>query len=126
MRETYEDTYGNERCSICHGKIEGGYCDCIAYEIQKETNKTRIQDIALEVATLVDRKNADYDRAFEKSISKYGMTSYCIRLEDKLNRIYSLAVKGNEQQVSDESVIDTLKDIIGYSLLALEIYENKR
>lgn len=54
------------------------------------------------------------------------MASYCMRLEDKLNRVYSLAVKGNEQQVNDEGIIDTLKDIIGYSLLALEIYENKR
>lgn len=87
---------------------------------------SRVQEIALEVSTLVERKNADYDRAFEKSVSKYGMASYCMRLEDKLNRVYSLAVKGNEQQVNDEGIIDTLKDIIGYSLLALEIYENKR
>lgn len=36
MRKVYVDGYGNERCSVCYSKIEGGYCDCIAYEIQKE------------------------------------------------------------------------------------------
>ena len=34
--DSYYDYYGNERCCICHSKIEGGYCDCVAYEIQKE------------------------------------------------------------------------------------------
>lgn len=86
---------------------------------------SRIQDIALEVAELVEQKNADYDKSFEKTVSKYGPVAYCLRMEDKLSRFHALAVKGNCQQVGNESVVDTVKDIIGYSLLLLDILENK-
>lgn len=84
-----------------------------------------IKDIAIEVAELVEKKNADYDKAFEKSLIKYGMTSYCIRLEDKLNRAFAVGVK-NIHNVNDESLMDTIKDIVGYSLLALQHYENTK
>lgn len=84
-----------------------------------------IKQIATEVAGLVEKKNADYDKSFEKTLSKYGPVAYCLRLEDKLSRFHSLAVKGNCQQVANESVIDTVKDIIGYSLLLLQILENE-
>lgn len=43
MRKTYEDVRGNERCLVCHSKIEGGYCDCIAYEIQNERNQKSVK-----------------------------------------------------------------------------------
>lgn len=84
-----------------------------------------IKDIAVEVAEVVEKKNADYDKAFEKTFSEYGPVSYCLRVRDKLNRFHALAVKEQVQEVNDESIIDTLTDIIGYSLLALEIYKRK-
>lgn len=81
------------------------------------------QVIADGIADTVQKKNADYGNAFEKSIDKYGNVVFAIRLEDKLNRFISLAVNGNKQNVSDESVIDTVKDIAGYSLLMLEMLQ---
>lgn len=86
---------------------------------------SRVKEIANEVAEIVEKKNADYDCSFEKTISKYGPVAYCLRIDDKLSRFHALAVKGNCQAVSDESVVDTVKDIIGYSLLLLDILENK-
>lgn len=54
--KTYEDQWGNTRCSICLSKVEGGYCDCIAYEIQAERKK------ALEDKKMEDVKNEQKDR----------------------------------------------------------------
>ena len=84
-----------------------------------------IKDIALEVANLVERKNKDYDNSFVKTLEKYGPVAYALRIDDKLSRFESLAVKGNNQLVADESVKDTIKDIIGYSLLMVKWYESQ-
>ncbi len=72
-----------------------------------------------EVGELLTRKNKDYGNSFEKSIDKWGLCSYLIRVEDKMNRLENL-VKTEKQYVSDESIRDTLLDILGYSLLAVE------
>ena len=82
-----------------------------------------IKKIALEIAELVERKNHDYDNSFDKTMDKYGDTAYFLRIEDKLNRLINLSKK--EAKVNDEKVEDTLKDIIGYTLLMLN-YKNKK
>ena len=85
--------------------------------------KMEIKKIALEIAELVERKNHDYDNSFDKTMDKYGDTAYFLRIEDKLNRLINLSKK--EAKVNDEKVEDTLKDIIGYTLLMLN-YKNKK
>ena len=50
-------------------------------------------------------KNHDYGNSFSKSIEEYGNVVMCIRIGDKLNRLKTL-VRGQEQQVSDESITD--------------------
>ena len=82
-----------------------------------------IRQIALEIAQLVEKKNHDYDNSFDKTIDKYGDTAYFLIIEDKLNRLINLSKK--QAKVSDENVEDTLKDIIGYTLLMLN-YKNKK
>lgn len=82
-----------------------------------------IKKIALEIAELVERKNHDYDNSFDKTMDKYGDTAYFLRIEDKLNRLINLSKK--EAKVNDEKVEDTLKDIIGYTLLMIK-YKNKK
>ena len=82
-----------------------------------------IRQIALEIAQLVEKKNHDYDNSFDKTMDKYGDTAYFLRIEDKLNRLINLSKK--EAKVNDEKVEDTLKDIIGYTLLMLK-YKNKK
>lgn len=85
--------------------------------------KMEIRQIALEIAQLVEKKNHDYDNSFDKTMDKYGDTAYFLRIEDKLNRLINLSKK--EAKVNDEKVEDTLKDIIGYTLLMIK-YKNKK
>ena len=85
--------------------------------------KMEIRQMALEIAQLVEKKNHDYDNSFDKTMDKYGDTAYFLRIEDKLNRLINLSKK--EAKVNDEKVEDTLKDIIGYTLLMLN-YKNKK
>lgn len=68
---------------------------------------------------IYSRKNADYDDSFSKSYKEYGMTMACIRLEDKLNRLKSLTVKKHNQQVEDESILDTLEDLANYAIMTI-------
>ena len=82
-----------------------------------------IRQIALEIAQLVEKKNHDYDNSFDKTMDKYGDTAYFLRIEDKLNRLINLSKK--QAKVSDEKVEDTLKDIIGYTILMIK-YKNKK
>ena len=82
-----------------------------------------IKEIALEVAELVEKKNRDYGNSFDRTLGEYGDTAYFLRIEDKLSRLKSLSKK--EAAVIDESVEDTLKDIIGYTLLMINNKRNK-
>ena len=77
------------------------------------------QEICNELNILYEQKNKDYDDSFGKSYETYGMAMPCIRLEDKLNRLRALTLKGNQQQVKDESVIDTLKDMANYAIMTI-------
>ena len=83
----------------------------------------KIKEIAVEVAELVEKKNKDYGDSFDKTLAEYGDTAYFLRIEDKLSRLKSLSKK--EALVADESVEDTLKDIIGYTLLMINNKRNK-
>lgn len=81
----------------------------------------KIKEIAIDVADLVEKKNKDYGNSFDKTLEEYGDTAYFLRIEDKLSRLKSLSKK--DAAVVDESIEDTLKDIIGYTLLMIN---NKR
>lgn len=74
--------------------------------------------ICSELTALYERKNHDYGDSFGKSFVEYGMAMPCIRLEDKLNRLKALTRNGN-QQVSDESIDDTLMDLANYAIMTL-------
>ncbi|NFH81738.1 DUF1599 domain-containing protein [Clostridium botulinum] len=78
----------------------------------------RHKNICQDLNKLYEAKNKDYGDSFGKSYQEYGLTMACIRLEDKLNRLKSLA-KGSEQQVKDESIQDTLMDLANYSIMTI-------
>ena len=87
-----------------------------------EINKvyeSEIIKIANEIAELVEKKDKDYNHAFSKTLKEYGNVAYFLRLDDKLNRLKNLMLNNNNAEVK-ESVEDTLKDIIGYTLLMLK------
>lgn len=66
---------------------------------------------------LYARKNADYGDSFGKSYREYGLIMACIRLEDKLNRLKSLAKQ--EALVKNETIGDTLADLANYAIMTL-------
>ena len=69
-------------------------------------------------------KNKDYGDSFHATYLEEGLAMARIRLSDKLNRFKSLSRSG-EQEVKDESMIDTLLDLANYSLMTvLELQED--
>lgn len=66
---------------------------------------------------LYKSKNSDYGDSVRQTYLKYGIVSFLVRIEDKINRVNSLTAKGN-QEVLDERLEDTLLDAANYLLLA--------
>ena len=80
------------------------------YELHKqiceELNKTYIA------------KNTDYGDSFTKVRNELGNTVILVRLMDKLERLKTL-LTGNKQNVKDESIEDSMKDLANYCLMEL-------
>lgn len=70
-------------------------------------------------------KNRDYGDSVHRTYEKYGMTSYLVRIEDKINRVQSLT-KSGIQRVNDEKLQDTLLDAANYLILAAIELENDK
>ena len=84
-----------------------------------EVYESEIVTIAKEIAELVEKKDKDYNSAFSKTLKEYGNVAYFLRIDDKLNRLKNLMLNNSNAEVN-ESIEDTLKDIIGYTLLMLK------
>ena len=87
----------------------------------KEIEFTKLTKQMLET---FKKKNADYGDSTTQTFKEFGLTSYAIRLNDKLTRIKSFCKKG-ELEVKDESCIDSLMDMASYCLLAVIDIKNK-
>lgn len=77
-----------------------------------------------ELQDIFERKNSDYGNSFEESLDKHGLIAAIVRMEDKMNRITKLSETYAVQMVHDESIIDTLKDLSNYALMAAVWLEN--
>lgn len=76
--------------------------------------------IITEVLETVRCKNRDYGNSFDLLADEFGDISFVIRLQDKVNRLKTLYRSGEQSLVKDESIDDTIKDIMGYCLLMLD------
>lgn len=76
-----------------------------------------IKNAHAELTDIFKKKNADYGNSFEESLEKHGLIAAVVRMEDKMLRLTSLSKNDTEQLVSDESLIDTLKDLSNYALM---------
>lgn len=106
-----------DNCKGCK-YLKNDCCDAsfLCVDGDRFEEESNIKSIALEVANLVEKKNRDYGNSFDKTIAEYGDVAYFLRIEDKLSRLKSLTSKDAEV---NESIEDTLKDIIGYTLLMI-------
>lgn len=82
-------------------------------------SESKFESITKEMLELYKIKNKNYGNSFSKQFEEYGLTSVCIRLEDKLNRLKSLNKQGKEANVDDESIRDTLVDLANYAILTV-------
>lgn len=76
--------------------------------------------ICRDLMALHARKNKDYGNAAHESFKDFGLISYVIRLNDKMNRLKSLTKPGVEQEIKSESIEDTLMDLAAYAIMAIE------
>lgn len=81
-------------------------------------------DLTQQMLEIFKKKNADYGDSTTQTFKEFGLESYAIRLNDKLNRVKSFCKKG-ELEVKDEGVIDTLMDMASYCLLAVIDIKNQ-
>jgi len=80
-------------------------------------NENEFEAILSPIADLLKRKNTDYGNSYAILRERFGPISFLVRLHDKINRVEQLTK--NEALVKEESVLDTLKDIIGYCTLEI-------
>lgn len=62
-------------------------------------------------------KNSDYGSSVSDTYKDFGLVSFLVRMQDKMNRLKTLNKK--ESLVKDEKIEDTLLDLANYSILAL-------
>ena len=63
------------------------------------------------------KKNHDYGNSASELYNKFGLISYIVRMNDKINRVNTLV--GKRAEVEDEKIEDTLLDLANSCLLAV-------
>ena len=89
------------------------------------TNLELHKQLLTDMHELYVAKNHDYGNSVHDTYEKYGLTSFLVRIEDKLNRARTLTQ--TDAQVNDEKIEDTLMDMANYAILAvmeLKGYDN--
>ena len=80
--------------------------------------ETMFEEITKMMYNVYKAKNRDYGMSVTDTYEKFGLTSFLVRLSDKLNRLISLD-KRKEILVKDEKIEDTLLDLANYAVIAL-------
>lgn len=82
------------------------------------TRAEQFRRISEEIAALYEQKDAAYGNSFGETYAKLGIVSAATRISDKVNRLCSLAVNPNIDDLG-ESIEDTLKDLAAYSIMTI-------
>lgn len=82
------------------------------------TKYDRHEQLCKELNQTYRDKNTAYGDAFGKTFQKYGLISALTRMSDKWNRIEAL-ILGAKNNIQDERLEDTLKDMACYALMTL-------
>lgn len=76
-------------------------------------------EVVNELFELYVVKNSDYGDSFNDLLNEFGLITVVIRLQDKMNRLKTIAKNDGEYSVKDETIKDTLMDLANYSIMAL-------
>ena len=71
----------------------------------------KFEEITTSMLDLYKRKNADYGNSVAKTFDEWGLVSFLVRMEDKMNRVINLTQKQGEAKVADEKIEDTILDL---------------
>ncbi len=89
-----------------------------------------IKETMADITDLLLRKNRDYGSSFRKpgivSGALDAKSKLLVRIDDKLERLSNLLGKGTDGDVADESVSDTVSDLIGYFVLLKILLDDDR
>lgn len=85
-------------------------------------NRPALEAIHKQCLDLGARKNHDYGAAGD-AIEMAGVPGVVVRMLDKQLRLMSLTKPGFEAQVKDESLRDTLMDMINYATYAVSLLD---
>lgn len=77
----------------------------------------KLKEIQAKELAIYEEKNTLYGDSFASTLIEHGPVVLVIRLEDKLNRIKSLLLKGMDP--CSESIIDTLTDLANYANMGI-------
>lgn len=83
----------------------------------KFDGETKAELILADLNELYYRKNLDYGNAFGLGFREWGDVSYFVRASDKLNRFETLVSQKQERMVQDETVLDTVEDLLNYTIM---------
>ena len=87
-------------------------------EVENVTDTENIQIVLNEIGKMVSKKNKDYGDSYTQTRKKYTHLAFLVQLEHKINRYKQLMRE--DRNVEEESIKDTLKDIIGYTALEID------
>jgi hypothetical protein len=117
--------------SSFHHEAEGDRKAVAEYPtVKRHPNSARFHEILKEAGELHDKKQMDYGRGQDpfanvNASAEFGVKPWIgayIRLNDKITRIKSFIEKGN---LVNESLEDSLRDVIVYAAIALVLYEQE-
>lgn len=83
-----------------------------------QEERQAISDACDQLKTTLLTKNHDYGNSFGETFQELGPISGLTRFIDKTNRLKQLILH-HDQQVTDESILDTWEDAAGYAILNL-------
>lgn len=85
------------------------------------TDVDKFVNITSEMKSIYEIKNKNYGSSFSEQFREYGLTSVCIRLDDKIRRLKSInkQLQNGTVNMDDESIRDTLLDLANYSILSI-------
>jgi hypothetical protein len=94
----------------------------------------RFYELLEEMKKIHDRKNSDYSKKEDplsnfRQVEEFGIPAWVgvlVRITDKYSRIVQLtnkALNGEEAEVKEESIKDTLVDLANYSVIAVILFE---
>lgn len=114
-------SYGDYPCNVCFNGSYYEKSECYFGEKLDDCGRfEKMLRVVTEIVELLEKKNNDYGNSATQTYEEYGDVAFFVRISDKINRLKSLTINNKTQEVKDESIEDTIKDIIGYCLLYLE------